>query len=510
MTAVLPIERGSASVLDARWRAHLVAFGAAAAAMLLLFHRDAAEMAAIWWTSSTYNHILLIPTILVWLVWQRRAELVQLTPAVWPAALAWLAAGALLWLLAEAADVALLRHLALVLMLQGTVAACLGKTVVRGLAFPLLYMLFLVPAGEEIVPQMQTVTAQIAMTLLGWVGVPVHLEGIFITTPAGYFEVAEACAGVKFLIAMIAFGALAAHLCFRSWPRRIAFLAAAVLIPVLANGVRAFGTIWIAERRGIEFAAGFDHIFYGWIFFALVIALILAAGWPFFDRRADEPAFDPARLRADGSRARPGRIAAAAIAVAAAPLLWTNAVAPAGTDAAPSDIAFPDVPGWQRVAPTGGRPWQPHFAGADILRIARYRDDAGREVDLAVAIFARQREGREIVGFGQGAVAPGGAWAWTAAAEPPPYGRAGRVASHGTQREGVSFYRVGDSLTGSAMQVKLETMRARLFGGPQRAVAVLVSADTPGSGLSARPAIDDFLAALGPIDRLADRAAGAR
>jgi hypothetical protein len=56
--------------------------------------------------------------------------------------------------------------------------------------------------------------------------------------------------------------------------------------------------------------------------------------------------------------------------------------------------------------------------------------------------------------------------------------------------------------------VKLETMKARLIGGPQQAVAVLVSAPAPAAGISPRPAIDDFLRALGPVDALADRAAG--
>ena len=71
-----------------------------------------------------------------------------------------------------------------------------------------------------------------------------------------------------------------------------------------------------------------------------------------------------------------------------------------------------------------------------------------------------------------------------------------------------SFYRVGDVTTGSETRVKLETLKARLLGGPQRAVAILVSAEQPAGGGSARPAIDAFLRALGPIDRLADRAAG--
>jgi exosortase A len=497
MTAALAIPAAAASP----WRAPLAALGGACALILALFHRDAADVAAIWWTSSTFSHCLLIPPIIAWLVWQRRAELARLAPAPWTPGLLLVGAGAVGWLLGEAGGIASGRHLGLLMMLQGAVVATLGKAVARGLAFPLCYALFLVPVGEEIVPAMQTVTARIAAGLLALSGVPAHLEGIFITTPTGYFEVAEACAGVKFLIAMAAFGALVANVCFRSWPRRAAFMAVALIVPVLANGVRAWGTIWIAHRTGsTDFAASFDHVVYGGIFFALVIALILALGWRFFDRGVDEPWFDPDRLpKAAGAPLVP--VVAAALAVAALPVLWTGSVAAAGAQPLPAELAMPDVAGWQRVPAAPGRAWHPHFAGADRLRLAHYRDREGRVVTLAIALFARQEEGRELVGFGQGAVGPDGAWAWTADAPAPPGGRAERIASHGVERQVASFYRVGDIVTGSGVGVKLETLRVRLLGGPQRAVAVLASAES-------RPAIDDFLAALGPVAPVADRAAG--
>jgi exosortase A len=485
------------------WQLHLTTLGIAATAILALFYRDAADMAAIWWNSDTFNHCLLILPIIAWLVWQRLPELGQLQPAAWPPALAVVALGAFAWLLGEAGGVAFARHLGLVLMLQGAAIACLGKAVARGIAFPLFYAFYLVPAGEELVPAMQTVTAEIAMALLGLAGIPAHIEGVFITTPTGYFEVAEACAGAKFLIAMVAFGALVANVCFRSWTRRIAFMVVCVVVPILANGVRAWGTIYVAHRTGsVDFAVGFDHIVYGWVFFAIVIALILAIGWRFFDRGIDDPWFDPKAFRPTEGGS-PARIAGAAIALAAVPLLWSAVVLAAGTRPPPADYALPDVPGWQREAP--GPDWRPHFAGADLFRIARYRDRQGRAVDLAIAVYARQNEGRELVAYGQG-VAPG--WAWTADAPPLPDGRAERIASHGVVREVLSFYRVGNIVTGSGMGVKLETMKARLFGGPQRAVAVLVSAPAPASGISPRPALDDFLRALGPVDRLADDAAG--
>ena len=490
------------------WRAHLTALAAVWAAILLLFHRDAAGMVSVWMGSETFNHCALVLPIIAWLVWQRLPQLRELEPRAWWPGLLLVGAGAAAWLLGDAGSVAVARHAGLVLMLQGAAIATLGKNVSRGLAFPIFYALFLIPAGEELVPPLQTLTAEMSMFLLALVGIPAHIEGVFITTPGGYFEVAEACSGVEFLIAMIAYGALVANVCFRSWQRRLLFMAAAVAIPVLANGVRAWATIYIAQYAGIEFAAGFDHIFYGWIFFGLVIALLMAAGWRFFDRSVGDPWFDPAKLRETRSGSSPLLAASAAIlALAALPFAWSAAGA-ASAAPVPSEIVLPDVPGWERVPVSGGRPWKPHFAGADLLRMGRYRNAEGEAVDLAVAVFARQEEGREIVGYGQGAVGPQSRWAWTASAPPPPGGRADRILSFGTVREVLTFYRVGSILTGSHTAVKLETMKTRLFGGPQRAVAVLVSAPQPAEGVSPRPAIDAFVRALGPIDRLADRAAG--
>ncbi len=494
------------------WQRQLSVLGVAAAAILALFWRDAADMAGIWWNSSTYNHCILIPALVGWLAWQRRAELAQLTPKVWLPGLLLVAAGALGWLLGYAGGISLARHAGLVLMLQGAAITLLGKSVSCGLAFPIFFALFAIPFGDEFVPFMQTVTAELAMGLLNMFGVPAHLEGVFITTPVGYFEVAEACAGVKFLVAMAALGALVANVCFRSWQRRIVFLAACAIVPVLANGIRAFATIYIAEGSGVEFASGMDHVVYGGAFFAVVIALILGVCWRFFDRKVSDPWFDPRRLQpqpvAPDREPRIWRAAGFVAAIAAAPLLWASAIAATGQGEAPAALRMPIVQGWERTGAVSGRAWAPNFAGADRLETAHYRDAQGHEITLVIAWFASQDEQRKLTGFGQGAVGPGSDWAWTADAPPPPDGRAERLASHGESREVVSFYRVGDILTGSAARVKLETMKVRLIGGPQRSVAVLVSAGPQAGGSSPREAIDAFLTALGPIDAFADSQGG--
>jgi len=503
----------NATMQDA-WRQSLQMLALAWGAVLLLFWRDAADMAMIWWNSSTFNHALLILPILVWLVIQRKAELAQLQPKAWWPALAYVGAGAGGWLLGDAASVAVARQLGLIMMLQGSAAALLGPNVTRGLLFPLFYMFFLLPFGEEAVPALQMLTAEMCMFLLALVGIPAHIDGIFISTPAGLFRVAEACSGVKFLIAMVALGALVSNICFKSWPRRVAFMVACVIVPIIANGIRAFGIIYIAKYRGIEFAAGFDHIFYGWIFFAIVIAIVIGSAWKFFDKSADAIAFDPAKLQSPVRRSLPARAALAAIiALAALPVAW-SAVISAQASSLPTRTELPEIAGWQIIGHSGGEYWNPRFDGASRKLFGRYRNAAGQEVDLFIALYDRQSETRELIGYGQGAVDPDSDWSWTENIAAPTGAKAERITAYSSvsgqvSRDVVSFYRVGGVTSGSGSAIKLATMRARLFGGNQQAVAILVSAEYHGKQ-NQRAAIDAFIEDLGSIDNLADRLAGVR
>ena len=491
-----------------KWKTALLRLGIACALILALFWRDAADVGAIWWNSSTFNHCLLILPIIWWLVDQRKMELAKITPTAWAPALAWVGAGAFGWLLGDAAGVALARHAGLVIMLQGAVMTILGSNVARGLMFPLFYSFFLIPFGEEFVPALQTITAKMCMWLLGLSGIPAHIEGIYISTPTALFRVAEACSGVKFLVAMVALGALVANLCFKSWGKRSTFMAACVVIPILANGLRAFGTIYIAHHGNVDFAASFDHIFYGWIFFGVVIALVLAAGWPFFDKAADDVAVDAAKLQAPVWMPLTAKVAVAtSLAIAAVPAAWSAFVAAAASPV-PAQIALPDVAGWQRVDYAPQRAWKPHFAKSSHQLLGRYRNATGQEADLYIAVYDRQSEGRELVGYGQGAVGPESKWSWIADCANPDNGKCERIsADNKTLREVVSYYRVNGVTSGSGSAIKLATLKARLMGGSQQAVAVLVSSERADK-VEPRAAIDAFVKSLGPIDKMADHMAG--
>ncbi len=495
------------------WRKHLRLLGFAVAVILILFWQDGLAMLDAWWNVSTYNHCLLIGPIIFWLVHQRREELIKITPSIWAPGLWWTGAAAIGWFLGEAAGVSFARQLGLIMMLQGAVITLLGRKVMLGLIFPIFYSFFLVPFGEEFVPLLQTITAKMSMVFLGWANIPAFIDGVFISTPTGYFEVAEACSGVKFLIAMVAYGALVSNICFQNWRRRTVFMIAALAVPIIANGIRAFGTIYIAHHTTIDFATGFDHIFYGWFFFAFVLALVMAVGWPFFDRKIDASIIDGdaiARNSTDQSKLSPRNAMIVMALLGAAPVLWTSVLAAQGSSV-PDKIALPVVAGWERVDYRPQFDWQPRFDGANHQLLGRYREgSSGVEVDLAIAVYDRQEDGREIVGYGQGAFDPGSDWSWSRNLATPESGTGIQITAPGpVVRDVHSFYRVGNILTGSGSAVKLETVKTKLLGGNQQAVAVLISAEKVDEAGPAA-AMDDFRKALGPIDKLADEMAGLR
>ncbi len=513
MTVAVPaaaFKAGMASGLRGRWQRHGVVLGIVCAALLLLFRGDAADLAHLWWTSTTFGHCLFIGPVIGWLVWQRRAELSQVEPIGWWPGLALVAVGGVGWLMGDAAGVALARHLGLVMMLQGAVVSILGPNVARGLMFPLGYAFFLVPFGEGLETPLQGVTVAMIMPLLHLAGVPASVDGVLITIPNGYFEVAEACSGAKFVIAMVAYGALVANVCFVSWRRRAIFMVVAVAVPVLANGLRAFATIYAAHLTSVERATGMDHIVYGWVFFGLVMAAVLAIGWRWFDRAPDAPTFDPATLQAmPCGRIEPVLAAALVLATAAIFPAWSATIA-GRVDTLPASIALPEVPGWHRIPMSSRAPWSPYHPGADHFLIGRYADDSGAAVDLSIAVFGSQREGKELVSFGTGALREEDRWVRIGDLPDLAGGASMRVTAPGrVERQIVRWYRVGDVLTHDDRTVKLETLKARLLGGPQRAVAVYASAEVV-PGIDTRAAIERFVRAIGPIDALADRSAGIR
>lgn len=504
---------GGVRAWPAPWRAAAVRLAGAWVALIALFHGEWAAMAGQWWNSSTYTHILVVPAIVAWLVWTRAPQLAQLRPIAWWPGLIAFAAAAFLWLLGEFAGFSFASQAGAVAMLVAAALTLLGPKAGTGLAFPLAYMAFLVPFGDELVPALQLVTAKLTIALVGISGIPAAIDGVFISTPAGLFEVAEACSGVKFLIAMTAFGVLVGNVCFRSWPRRIAFLALAMVLPILANGVRAWGTIFVAQYVGAEKATGIDHLIYGWIFFAVVMGLTLALAWRFFDRAADDPMIDAAAIEASPVLTRLERQALAPLpalgalcAIVAVVLAWASAAdrlrAPL-----PERIALPEVAGWQRAPYAPKVWWEPRARGAEHRLLGRYRDAQGHEVDVFLALYASQDEGKEAGGFGEGALTPGTAWAWLSPGPAFAQAKSDRLLGEGRYgRVAATTYRTGGLLTGSNLRLKLANIADRLRLRARPTALLILSSEEPHAQASLRA----FRASVGPLGEWMDRATAIR
>jgi exosortase A len=248
------------------------------AVQLVLFRETALAMVGIWSRSDTFAHAFLVPPIVVWLIWRRRDELAQLTVKPAPWVLLPMAAACVLWLLGELANVNAASQFALVSLLVLTVPAVYGLQVAKALTFPLLFLFFAVPLGDFMLSPMMQWTADFTILALQLSGVPVLREGLQFVIPSGSWSVVEACSGVRYLIASFMVGTLFAYLNYRTSWRRAVFMLVSLLVPIVANWVRAYLIVMTGHLSGNTLAVGADHLIYGWVFFGIVIGLMFMIG----------------------------------------------------------------------------------------------------------------------------------------------------------------------------------------------------------------------------------------
>lgn len=279
-----------------------------------LFHAEAEAAVKTWIDSTAYNHCFLVVPIVAWLIWDRKESLRGLTAKPIPAVAILIAPLGIAWLAAERLGIMEGRQLAVVSMAEVLLLAILGWRLWRAVAGPLLYLYFLVPFGEFLTPKLQDITAWFTRHGLEILGIPAYIDGYVIEIKEGTFFVAEACAGLRFLIASVAFGALYALMMYRSPVRRTVFIAVSIVVPIVANGFRALGIVVLGQILGSAEAAAADHVLYGWIFFSIVILILIAIGLPFReDDQPEKPNLTP--MPADPAAARQGMMAALAVTV---------------------------------------------------------------------------------------------------------------------------------------------------------------------------------------------------
>lgn len=476
-----------------RWAVALPALAVTLCAIIVLYRETAMSMVETWSRSETYTHGFLVPPIALWLIWRIRHSVATLTPRPNLMALLALVATGFFWLLGEMAAVGVVSQYSLTTMLILAVPAVLGVQVAWRIAFPLAFLYFAVPFGEFALPQMIDWTADFTVLGLRLSGIPVFREGTEFVIPSGKWSVVEACSGVRYLIASLTVGTLFAYLSYRSLARRLAFVAVSVVVPLIANWMRAYMIVMLGHLSGNKIAVGVDHLIYGWLFFGVVIMTMFWIGsrW-----REDEdvpqvssvPETD-GQLKRAGTTMPPAVIAAASIVLLAGwPLAqWQieHNVPKQVERIEPLD----SIEGWT-VSPEGESNWTPHFANpAAVLRSGFSQD--GQQVGLYLAYYRNQDYDHKLVSSSNVLVASSDPkWRRVdsgvrqiAFGEQPLQVRTAELRSGETSRMVVwQLYWINGYLTSSDYVAKAYTAFSRLLGRGDDSAVIIVYAPKELSG----------------------------
>jgi exosortase A len=364
---------------------------------ILFWYRDTAlAMVAIWARAETYAHAFVVPPISLWLIWCKRHELAALRPEPTLWLILAVLATTTFWLMGELTAVNALTQSTFVLILLLAIVSTLGFRISRRIAFPLGFLLFCVPIGDFMIPMLMEWTAWFTVLALRATGIPAYQEGMQFIIPTGKWSVVEACSGIRYVIASVTVGTLFAYLNYVSLRRRLIFIGISVIVPVVANWLRAYIIVMMGHLSDNKVAAGVDHLIYGWLFFGIVITImfIIGARWSEVPP-ATKPVPMPRIISHSASPAGKASMVTVGIALAAAagPLAFV-AIEQTERAAEPNlaDLTLPT--GWSEAAPITS--WKPAYANASVERQATYAQE-DKPVGLYVGYYRNQDHQRKLV-----------------------------------------------------------------------------------------------------------------
>lgn len=388
---------GSIRSIPAHWRRPLAALVLLQAAILAIYWHSAWGMAMIWARSDTYAHGFVVPFIALWLVWRQRAALAPMVPR--PGRLAWLlmAGAAALWLVGDLVSVNAATQLALMMLIVLSVPAVLGWRITRALAFPLGFLFFAVPIGDFLMPRLMEWTADFTVLALRVSGIPVYREGLQFIIPSGTWSVVEACSGIRYLIASVTVGCLFAYLSYHSMRKRMVFIGVAIVVPLVANWLRAYLIVMLGHFSGNTIATGVDHLIYGWLFFGLVIGIMFLIGARWVDPMPPLKASVPGSLvEASYLNRWPWFALSLPFVVVLAPHA-VLAIMNLGTKTAPVQLTRPIVAAPWHATAMPPSSWEPAFQNASAELHMGLADAQGRPLGLLVSYYRQQNYKRKLV-----------------------------------------------------------------------------------------------------------------
>jgi exosortase A len=476
------------------------------AIVLVSFRSTLLLMVETWYRSRTYSHCFLILPLFVYLVWVRRKSIAGLNPAPNPWGLALLGGLGFIWLLGNLGEVKLVQELCMILILVTVVWTLLGSVIVRALIFPLTFLFFAVPFGTSLIRPLQDFTAWFVIHALTISNVPAVMEKHIISLPTGIWTVAEACSGMRFLLSSIVVGAVVSSLVFQSRKRRLIFLCASIAVPIIGNGLRAYGIIVLAYITNDRVAAGVDHIVYGGVFsiFLQLLLIIVGLRW----RERVEPANQTAQRQPDDivllqtnddalpSKAAFFLAAAASVIIVLTPLLsaylWHRAPDMTEWNNPPVTVISP----W-RVTTDRDTSWAPGWQGTDRKFSQSYRYNSN-QVDLYCVMYS----GRNSVDLVIPSDGIANAKSWVLA--PDGFGSAivdghrikvqrSMMESGSVTRSLWTWYWVSGEYTADPARVRFLQAKARFLGRPAAVAVIILAADNQTDDSETVLALQEFL-----------------
>ena len=465
-----------------------------------LYFATVQSMVSIWNSSDTFAHGYAILPICLWLAWRRRENL-ALIPATpcWPA-LALLALAGAGWLAASMGEVQVVMQYAFVAMIPLAALALLGPRLAGSFAFPLLFLLFAVPFGEIFVNPLINFTADFTVAAVRASGVPVLRNGTRFELPTGSWSVVEACSGVRYLISSVTLGCLYAYLTYRSTVRRLVFVGMSILVPIIANGLRAYMIVMIGHTSDMELATGVDHLIYGWLFFGLVMFIMFWIGsyW----REDDGTAAPRARAQVPAVMpVPPRRMATMALAVFLVAAIWPAfASYNEKANINPRPVALEPVAVKWPAAPSFAS-WQPRYMEPSARFHGAFRSGAQQSVSLDLLYYRNQDKTRAAISSVNRLAGEKDAWHETGSSLRNERAGGRALALRETTLQGPEgallvwhWLWVGGQHTASNYTGKLWQARAKLKFDGDDAAAVMLAAPYADKPEQAREALRAFLA----------------
>ncbi len=250
------------------------------AAILWVYGGVLASLARQWASDDNYSHGFFVLPLAAFFVWERRAALARAPIRPHSAGLVVVVSGLLLLLAGLFGAELFLTRVSLLVILTGIVLFVWGAPALRILAFPLAFLLLMIPLPaiifNKIAFPLQLLASRAGEAAIAAAGIPVLREGNVLQLPSRTLEVAEACSGIRSLVSLLMLAIVLGYFTERRIAVRVAIALAAIPIAIVANAARVAGTALAAEWISPAAADGFLHLFSGWLMFVVAFVGLLA------------------------------------------------------------------------------------------------------------------------------------------------------------------------------------------------------------------------------------------